>query len=172
MRGHGAASIRTAPTTALAYRIEEGGALVRLRVSDAGYPDGRAAAPTAIALYRGADVLLHDSTYTPEDRATRARPRLLVDTRTRRSAAVAREVKKLVMFHYDQDYSDDMVDALGERARRLLDEDGGKRSSSWPRAKASSSRFEPPRARLPKDASGVDCAASLKIGRFMASSSA
>jgi hypothetical protein len=29
------------------------------------------------------------------------------------------------MFHYDQDYSDDVVDALGERARRLLDELGG-----------------------------------------------
>ncbi len=40
-------------------------------------------------------------------------------------AAVEGEVRKLVMFHYDQDYSDDVVDALGERTRRLLDELGG-----------------------------------------------
>ena len=39
--------------------------------------------------------------------------------------AVAAKVKRLVLFHYDQDYSDADVDALVARgARRLLDEAG------------------------------------------------
>jgi ribonuclease BN (tRNA processing enzyme) len=42
------------------------------------------------------------------------------------AAAVAAEVKRLVLFHYDQDYSDAEVDALLSRGRRLLDERGGK----------------------------------------------
>jgi hypothetical protein len=43
------------------------------------------------------------STYTPEDR-----------------------VRRLVLFHYDQDYGDAEVDALCARARRLLDDQGGR----------------------------------------------
>jgi hypothetical protein len=35
-------------------------------------------------------------------------------------------VKRLVLFHYDQDYADADVDALCARGRRLLDERGGK----------------------------------------------
>jgi len=42
-----------------------GGVLVY--ASDAGY-DAGGAPKTSIELYRGADVLVHDSTYTPEDR--------------------------------------------------------------------------------------------------------
>ena len=41
-------------------------------------------------------------------------------------AAVAAKVKRLVLFHFDQDYSDAEVDALVARGRRLLDERGGK----------------------------------------------
>ncbi len=33
-------------------------------------------------------------------------------------------MKKLVLFHYDQDYSDADVDALCARGRRLLDAQG------------------------------------------------
>ena len=40
-------------------------------------------------------------------------------------AAARAGVAHLVLTHYDPDYSDDMVDALAERARRLLDEHGG-----------------------------------------------
>ncbi|HEV3030689.1 MAG TPA: hypothetical protein VG319_03560, partial [Polyangia bacterium] len=40
------------------------------------------------------------------------------------AAAVAGKVKRLVLFHYDQDYTDADVDALVARARRLLDEAG------------------------------------------------
>ena len=41
-------------------------------------------------------------------------------------AAVAAKVKRLVLFHFDQDYSDAEVDALVARGRRLLDERGGR----------------------------------------------
>jgi aconitase B len=41
-------------------------------------------------------------------------------------AALRAQVKRLALFHYDQDYSDHDVDQLVRRGRRLLDERGGK----------------------------------------------
>jgi len=108
---------------ALAFRIEDGGRSV-VYASDAGYPPGGPPA-TSIELYRGADVLIHDSTYTPEDRE-RYRARGFSSVGDAVAAAVAAEVKRLVLFHYDQDYSDAEVDALLARGRRLLDDRGGK----------------------------------------------
>ncbi|MSP59320.1 MAG: MBL fold metallo-hydrolase [Myxococcales bacterium] len=115
------------PTTALAYRLEEEiGGVQRSLVyaSDAGYP---ASGPTdaVLALYHGADILIHDSTYTPEDRATRL-SRGFSSVADAASSAVRAGVKHLVITHFDQDYSDDMVDAMAERCRRLLDEQGGR----------------------------------------------
>jgi phosphoribosyl 1,2-cyclic phosphodiesterase len=110
-------------TQALAYRFEENGRSL-VYASDAGYPaDGPSA--EVRALYDGADVLIHDCTYSPEDRAQRLQ-RGFSSIAEAASAAAAAHVKKLIMFHYDQDYSDDVVDALAERARRLLDERGGR----------------------------------------------
>ena len=54
-------------TQALAYRFEEDGRSL-VYASDAGYPAGGPSADVR-ALYRGADVLIHDCTYSPEDRA-------------------------------------------------------------------------------------------------------
>lgn len=110
-------------TTALAYRIEEGRRAL-VYASDAGYPDGRPS-PEVAALYRGADLLVHDCTYTPEDRASRADRGFSSIADAARAAAEAR-VGRLAMFHYDQDYGDDMVDQLRERCRRLLDQAGGR----------------------------------------------
>ena len=109
-------------TQALAYRFEENGRSL-VYASDAGYPAGGPSADVR-ALYHGADVLIHDCTYSPEDRALRM-ARGFSSIADAAQAAVEGEVKKLVMFHYDQDYSDDVVDALAERTRRLLDELGG-----------------------------------------------
>jgi len=106
---------------ALAFRIEEDGKSV-VYASDAGYP--AAGAPeSAIDLYRGADVLIHDSTYTPEDRA-RYPERGFSSIEDAVACAVRAGVKKLILFHYDQDYSDADVDALCARGRRLLDARG------------------------------------------------
>jgi phosphoribosyl 1,2-cyclic phosphodiesterase len=111
------------PTTALAYRFEEAGRVL-VYASDAGYPHG-VPSDDVKALYRGADALIHDCTYSPEDQAERlSRGFSSIAEATR--AAVECQVKRLIMFHYDQDYGDDVVDALAERARRMLDERGGR----------------------------------------------
>ena len=109
-------------TTALGFRIEEAGRSF-VYASDVGYPAG-GAPPDAIAFYRGADTLLHDTTYRPEDQATR-RNRGFSSIDEAAEVAVAAKVKRLVMFHYDQDYTDDDVDQLAESCRRALDERGG-----------------------------------------------
>jgi ribonuclease BN (tRNA processing enzyme) len=106
---------------ALAFRIEDAGR-VFVYASDAGYPAG-GAPKTSIDLYRNADVLVHDSTYTPEDRQ-RYVERGFSSVDDAVAVAVAAKVKRLVLFHYDQDYADADVDALVARARRLLDEAG------------------------------------------------
>ncbi|HEY4240916.1 MAG TPA: MBL fold metallo-hydrolase [Kofleriaceae bacterium] len=102
--------------TALAFRIEEGDRAF-VYASDVGQPAG--ALPETVAFYRGADVLLHDTTYFPEDQETRLnRGFSTVDDAA--AAAIAAGVKTLVTFHYDQDYTDDDVDRLVERCRAQL----------------------------------------------------
>ncbi len=110
-------------TSALAFRIEDGTHVV-VYASDAGYGAGGPPA-ASVELYRGADVLIHDSTYTPED-GRRYATRGFSSVEDAVTAAVASKVKRLVLFHYDQDYSDAEVDALCARGRRLLDERGGR----------------------------------------------
>ena len=112
--------------TALAFRIEEAGR-VFVYASDVGQPidDDAPPSPETIAFYRGADVLLHDTTYRPEDQATR-RNRGFSSYEDAAAAAVAAEAKRLVMFHYDQDYTDDDVDALCAACRAALDRRGGR----------------------------------------------
>ena len=111
--------------SALAYRLEADGASL-VYAPDAGYPDGTPAATTQ-QLYRGADLLIHDCTYTPEDQeARRSRGQSSIADAARIAASCS--VKSLVMFHYDQDYTDDQVDVLKTRCRQMLNaEPGGKR---------------------------------------------
>lgn len=109
------------PTPALAFRVEENSRSL-VYASDAGYGrDG--ASEESVAFCRGADLLIHDSTYTPEDRAERiARGLSSLDEAV--DCAVRAQVKRLALFHYDQDYSDHEVDQLVARGRRRLDERG------------------------------------------------
>jgi phosphoribosyl 1,2-cyclic phosphodiesterase len=112
-------------TGTLAFRIEDG-AHVLVYASDAGYAGaGGGPSEAALELYRGADVLIHDSTFTPED-GRRYAARGFSSVEDAVNAAVAGQVKRLVLFHYDQDYTDAEVDALCARGRRLLDERGGR----------------------------------------------
>jgi len=110
-------------TTALAFRLEESGRVL-VYASDAGYGDD---GPTADvqALYRGAHVQIHDSTYTPADQATR-RNRGFSSYEQAADAAIAAGVERLVTFHYDQDYGDTDVDAMRDACRAYLDAHGGK----------------------------------------------
>ena len=104
-------------TRALAFRIEEAGK-VFVYASDVGYGES-GPSDDAIALYRNADVLLHDSTYRPADQQTR-RDRGFSSYEDACNAAIAANVRKLVLFHYDQDYSDDDVDEIADECRKLL----------------------------------------------------
>ncbi|MEZ4398681.1 MAG: MBL fold metallo-hydrolase [Kofleriaceae bacterium] len=109
-------------TTALAFRIEEGTRSF-VYASDVGYgPAGPAA--EVLELYRGADALLHDTTYTPADQARR-QGRGFSSYEHAADAAIAAGARRLITFHYDQDYSDDDVDALVAACRAYLDAHGG-----------------------------------------------
>jgi phosphoribosyl 1,2-cyclic phosphodiesterase len=110
-------------TTALAFRLEEAGRSF-VYASDTGYPADTGPSDAAIELYRDADVLLHDCTYTVADQETR-RNRGFSSVAEAATAATKAGVKHLVMFHYDQDYSDDDVDALKAECRAELDSRGG-----------------------------------------------
>lgn len=110
-------------TTALAYRLEEAGRAV-VYAPDVGYPpDGPS--DEALALYGGADLLIHDCTYTPADRRTRL-DRGFSSYADAAAVAVAAGVRHLVMFHYDQDYADAKVDGLHLACRDELDRRGGR----------------------------------------------
>ncbi len=108
-------------TTALSFRIEDAGKTF-VYASDVGYPDG-GPSKEAIAHYKGADVLLHDSTYRPEDQATR-RNRGFSSYEDACAAAIAANARRLVPFHYDQDYSDDDVDQIIAACRAKLEPHG------------------------------------------------
>jgi phosphoribosyl 1,2-cyclic phosphodiesterase len=113
-------------TTALAFRLEEGGRSF-VYASDAGYPlaDG-GPSDDVLALYRGADALLHDSTYVPADQATR-RNRGFSSYEDAADAAIAAGVGRLITFHYDQDYGDADVERLRDACRAYLDARGGEK---------------------------------------------
>jgi phosphoribosyl 1,2-cyclic phosphodiesterase len=108
-------------TTALSFRFEEAGRSF-VYASDVGYPES-GPTPEAIAHYRGADVLLHDTTYRPEDQVKR-RNRGFSSYEEACAAARAAKVGRLVTFHYDQDYSDDDVDQIIASCKTILEGSG------------------------------------------------
>lgn len=109
-------------TTAMAYRFEDAGK-VFVYASDVGYPD-TGPSEESVELYRGADLLLHDCTYTPDDQRTR-RDRGFSTYEDAADVAIRAGARHLAMFHYDQDYTDDDVDALRAACRSALDAGGG-----------------------------------------------
>ncbi len=109
------------PTEVMAFRIEADGKVL-VYASDVGYGNGGPPDDT-VAAYRGADLLIHDCTFTPEDRAQRM-SRGLSSLDDAVEAAVRADAKRLALFHYDQDYSDHDVDQLVARGRRQLDAKG------------------------------------------------
>ncbi|MEM9488075.1 MAG: MBL fold metallo-hydrolase [Myxococcota bacterium] len=106
------------PTTVLAFRLERGGKSL-VYAPDAGYPDSGPSAEV-LALYQGADILIHDSTYTVEDQATR-RERGFSSFADAAAVAAQADVKHLVLTSYDQDYSDEQVDQMYIDCRAELD---------------------------------------------------
>ncbi len=106
----------------LVYRLREGGRTL-VFATDLLCED-EASRERLLTLCRGADCLVHDCTFTPEDQAGR-RQRGYSSIVDAASMAAAAGVGTLVMTHYDQNYTDDQVDHLAERCRDLLDQKPG-----------------------------------------------
>ncbi|HEY1354270.1 MAG TPA: MBL fold metallo-hydrolase [Ktedonobacteraceae bacterium] len=73
--------------------------------------------PAFLAFSKGADVLIHDAQYTPDEYRDRQG---FGHSSTAMATEVAAEacVGKLVLFHHEPTYNDDKLDALQEEARR------------------------------------------------------
>jgi phosphoribosyl 1,2-cyclic phosphodiesterase len=110
-------------TSALAYRLDEDGSSL-VYASDAGYPP-EGPSREILDLYAGADLLIHDATYTPADRATRLE-RGNSSYAEAAAAAASAGARHLALFHYDQDYGDDTVDEMTRACRAELDRRGGR----------------------------------------------
>lgn len=113
--------IRTVPHTGLTngYRVEQDGAVVTY-ISDHQMPtDGSMdIADSVLELCDGADLLIHDSQYTPDEFTKKAHwGHCTVDY----AVHVGREagVKRLALFHHDPAHDDDIVDCLLAGARVL-----------------------------------------------------
>jgi phosphoribosyl 1,2-cyclic phosphodiesterase len=103
----------THPGPTVGYRIEEG------RRALAFVPDNELGLDprSALELAAGADVLLHDCQYTPEEYRTRAG---WGHTSVDQLAAYAREAEpsRLFMFHHDPSHSDDMLESMRDDLER------------------------------------------------------
>jgi phosphoribosyl 1,2-cyclic phosphodiesterase len=99
------------------YRIEHGGASVVYATDTEHYacPD-----PHLVELARGADVLIYDAMYTPDEYAGRTGPAKVGWGHSTWEAGVAvaeaAGVSRHVLFHHDPERSDDEVDELERRA--------------------------------------------------------
>ena len=102
------------PMGAMVFRVQEGDRVLAY-AGHAGY-DEKGASKEALDLYRNADLLIHECSFTPED-GQRYRNRGLASLQQALDAAIGAGVKKLALFHYDQDYTDHEIDTLLDRAR-------------------------------------------------------
>ncbi len=102
------------PQGCLGYRIEcEGHVLVYATDNE---PGDRRGDKNVRLLADGADVLIYDAQYTPDEMRAH---RHWGHSNWREGVRVAKEckVKKLILFHHDPDRSDQEVDVILERAR-------------------------------------------------------
>ena len=117
--GDAKVTVRTVPHTGLTngYRIEQDGVVVAY-VSDHQMPvDGsNAVAAGVLELCDGADLLIHDAQYTP-DEFTRKRDwgHCTVDYAVHVAAEAG--ARRLALFHHDPSHDDAMVDCLQAGAR-------------------------------------------------------
>lgn len=117
--GDAKVKVRDVPHTGLTngYRVELDGASV-VYVPDHQMPldGGHEVADSVLELCDGADLLIHDAQYTPEEFAAK---RDWGHCTVEFAAHVAAEagVKRLALFHHDPTHDDAFVDCLVERAR-------------------------------------------------------
>ena len=118
--GDAKVTIRSVPHTGLTngYRVEQDGTTV-VYISDHQMPDDPSAiADDVLELCDGADLLIHDAQYTPEEfEAKRDWGHCTVDYAVH--VAAQSGAKRLALFHHDPSHDDPMIDCLvvGARAR-------------------------------------------------------
>ncbi|NUO47565.1 MAG: MBL fold metallo-hydrolase [Polyangiaceae bacterium] len=131
LKEHGAADIGALrvtfaklnhPDPVLAYRVSYGGRSI-VYATDTEHREGEIDA-TLVALSRGADVLVYDAQYTPEEYAGKVGPsrKGWGHSTFEAGAAVARAagVKTLALFHHDPTRSDEGVAEIVKRARAIF----------------------------------------------------
>jgi phosphoribosyl 1,2-cyclic phosphodiesterase len=118
----GDAEVRAAranhPDAVFAYRVEHGGSSVVYATDTEHYA---CVDPRLVALARGADVLVYDAQYLPEEYAGKVG---WGHSTYEAGAALAHAagVRKLVLFHHDPGRCDDDVARIEERARGVFDD--------------------------------------------------
>ncbi|HEV3226724.1 MAG TPA: MBL fold metallo-hydrolase, partial [Acidimicrobiales bacterium] len=116
--GDAKVKVRTVPHVGITngYRVEMGGAVVAY-ISDHQQPmDGGMEVPEhVLELCDGADLLIHDAQYTPEEFAEKRHwGHCTVDYAVHVAKSAA--VKTLCLFHHDPSHGDDVVDRMLDRA--------------------------------------------------------
>jgi phosphoribosyl 1,2-cyclic phosphodiesterase len=124
--GDAKVKVRSVPHIGLTngYRIEMGGAVVAY-ISDHQQPmDGGMEVATHVhELCEGADVLIHDAQYTPDEFAEKRHwGHCTVEYAV--EVASACSVKTLCLFHHDPSHGDDVVDRMVDRAIAARNGDG------------------------------------------------
>ncbi|MGK2949875.1 MAG: MBL fold metallo-hydrolase [Acidimicrobiales bacterium] len=119
--GDAKVTVRDVPHTGLTngYRVELDGATV-VYISDHQMPlDGSHEISDAVLeLCDGADLLIHDAQYTPEEfTAKRDWGHCTMEFAVH--VAAEADVRRLALFHHDPTHDDDFIDCLVERARVL-----------------------------------------------------
>lgn len=123
--GNAKVRVRPVPHTGptVGYRVAWDGGTVAY-ISDHQAPlDLETVADGVLDLADGADLLIHDAQYTPEEFAEKAH---WGHATVGYAIAVARQagVKTLVLFHHDPSHDDDALDLIGAEAERLAGPDG------------------------------------------------
>jgi ribonuclease BN (tRNA processing enzyme) len=115
------ASKQNHPGGVMAFRVDHGGHSVVYATDNEHYA---CVDPSLCALARGADVLIYDAQYTPEEYRGEVGPSRVGWGHSTFEAgaelARAAHVGTLVLFHHDPSRSDQAVEALEQRARLLF----------------------------------------------------
>ena len=118
------------PAVTLGYRLETGGKSVVYVTDDelgpAGqYDVGPRWRERFVKFIGGADLLIHDAMYTPEECATHAG---WGHSSYVEAVELAREsgAKRLALFHHEPEHTDDATDVIAKRAQDLAAKHGGR----------------------------------------------
>ncbi|GCA82763.1 ribonuclease Z [Microcystis aeruginosa NIES-2522] len=111
------------PGEAVGYRVNWRGLSAAYLTDTEHFPDRLD--DNIVALVQQADVMIIDATYTDEEYTDTNSPKVGWGHSTWQQAvkiAQAAQVKQLVLFHHDPTHDDDLLDRIGEEARKIFPE--------------------------------------------------